>query len=84
MKWLPTWRGLVQLVSVVVGNVAGSPTITIDGQTTSFTPGETVLDVANRLERNIPTLCWDKRLEPAGACRLCLVNVEGRGLPAAS
>ena len=49
----------------------------LDGETLSFTPGETLLDVARRSGREIPTLCHDPRLEPAGACRTCLVEVEG-------
>lgn len=52
-------------------------TVTVDGQTVPFTPGETVLDVAARVGRTIPTLCHDPRLEPAGACRTCLVEIEG-------
>ena len=49
----------------------------LDGETLSFTPGETLLDVARRSGREIPTLCHDPRLEPVGACRTCLVEVEG-------
>jgi predicted molibdopterin-dependent oxidoreductase YjgC len=49
----------------------------LDGETLSFEPGETLLDVARRNGREIPTLCHDPRLEPAGACRTCLVEVEG-------
>jgi predicted molibdopterin-dependent oxidoreductase YjgC len=55
-----------------------------DGETASFAAGETLLDVARRLGREIPTLCHDPRLAPTGACRICLVEVEGsrRLLPA--
>jgi len=49
----------------------------LDGETLSFEPGETLLDVARRNGREIPTLCHDPRLKPAGACRTCLVEVEG-------
>ncbi|MBC7333006.1 MAG: formate dehydrogenase subunit alpha [Actinobacteria bacterium] len=40
-------------------------------------PTKTILQVA--LENNIliPHLCYDPRLKPQGACRLCLVEVEG-------
>lgn len=40
-------------------------------------PAKTILEVA--LENNIfiPHLCYDPRLKPQGACRLCLVEVEG-------
>lgn len=39
--------------------------------------GETVYEVAAREGIEIPTLCHDTRLEPAGACRVCLVEVDG-------
>jgi predicted molibdopterin-dependent oxidoreductase YjgC len=52
--------------------------LTVDGQVTEAMPGETLLDVTNRLGKSVPTLCHDPRLEPAGACRACLVEVEGQ------
>jgi predicted molibdopterin-dependent oxidoreductase YjgC len=58
--------------------------ITIDGQTFSFSPGETILDVASRNGIFIPTLCYLKGASPTGACRICVVEVEGaRNLVAA-
>ena len=65
-------------------SLTNRPVIQIDGQEIDFSPGETVLEVAQRLGKEIPMLCWDKRLEPMGSCRLCLVKVQGRRLPAAS
>jgi predicted molibdopterin-dependent oxidoreductase YjgC len=53
--------------------------ITIDGQRVSAKTGETVLQVAERNNIGIPTLCHDSRLEPAAACRTCLVEIEGQG-----
>ena len=44
----------------------------------TFQAGETILEVAQRAGVEIPTLCHDPRLEPAGACRTCLVEVEGQ------
>ncbi len=58
--------------------------ITIDGVETTFTPGETVLQVTKRVGSDVPHICWDERLDPAGSCRLCIVEVEGRRIPAAS
>jgi predicted molibdopterin-dependent oxidoreductase YjgC len=52
-------------------------TITIDGQEVVIESGETLLSAARRSGVEIPTLCDDPRLEPAGACRICLVEVEG-------
>ena len=52
--------------------------IVIDGQEFSFEPGETILEVAQRNGIFIPTLCYLKRgASPSGACRVCLVEVEG-------
>lgn len=52
-------------------------TLTIDGQEVTVEPGTTVLEAARSVGIDIPTLCHDPRLEPFGACRLCLVEVEG-------
>src|SRR5680860_1905654 len=52
-------------------------TLEIDGQAAKAAAGETVLQVARRLSIEIPTLCHDDRLEPYGACRMCLVEIQG-------
>ncbi len=52
--------------------------IEINGHACEAVNGETVVDVAAREGIEIPTLCHDTRLEPAGACRVCLVEVEGQ------
>jgi NADH dehydrogenase/NADH:ubiquinone oxidoreductase subunit G len=51
--------------------------IIINGQSFSFEKGETVLDVAAKNGIHIPTLCYMKEVTPIGACRLCLVQVDG-------
>jgi predicted molibdopterin-dependent oxidoreductase YjgC len=58
--------------------------MTLDGKEVTFTEGETVYEVAERHGAEIPTLCYDPRLEPFGGCRLCVVEVEGSRLPVAS
>jgi predicted molibdopterin-dependent oxidoreductase YjgC len=60
------------------------PTITLNGQVVPFNPGETLYTIARRQDVDIPTLCYDDRLEPFGACRLCVVEVEGIRNPVAS
>lgn len=60
------------------------PTLTLDGNEIAFTDGETIYDVAARQDKDIPTLCYDPRLEPFGACRLCVVHVDGQSNPVAS
>lgn len=58
--------------------------ITINGRQLTFTPGETILEVATRNGIFIPTLCHLKGTTPTGACRVCVCEVEGaRALMAA-
>ncbi len=51
--------------------------ITIDGRQLEFEAEETILDVARRNGIFIPTLCHIKGARPTGACRICVVAVEG-------
>ena len=56
-------------------------TVEIDGTICTGPKGSTILDMARSQGIYIPTLCYEPRLKPYGACRLCLVEVEGaRGL----
>jgi len=40
--------------------------------------GETILQACKRADIYIPTLCHIEGLEPSGACRMCVVEIEGR------
>jgi bidirectional [NiFe] hydrogenase diaphorase subunit len=51
--------------------------VTIDGRTTEVQPGATVLEAIHALGQDVPTLCFDDRQAPFGACRVCLVKAEG-------
>ena len=51
----------------------------IDGRQVEASPDMTVLQAAQKLGIKIPTLCHHEKLEPYGACRLCMVEVESRG-----
>ncbi len=57
----------------------GDFTMRMDGKDVPGTDGMTLLDVARAAGVNIPTLCHHEALEPFGACRLCIVEVEQRG-----
>jgi formate dehydrogenase alpha subunit len=58
--------------------------LTIDGRAVEVPDGATVLDGVNRLGLPLPQLCKDPDRPPLGACRTCLVHVDGmRGTPAA-
>ena len=58
--------------------------IEIDGEETLVEAGTTVLEAARGLGREIPTLCFDDRQDAFGACRVCLVGIEGAPGPMAS
>ncbi|MCL2330120.1 MAG: 2Fe-2S iron-sulfur cluster-binding protein, partial [Phycisphaerae bacterium] len=55
--------------------------VTINGQDYSAQPGQTILQVcwANRIY--VPTLCHYKGLKDIGACRLCIVEIQGQRRP---
>lgn len=58
-------------------------TIIIDNKTINAPEGANLLKVARDNGINIPGLCYHHKLTPTGACRLCLVKIEGmRGLVA--
>lgn len=64
-------------------------TITIDGQTVPFKPGQTIMEAAIAAEVYIPHLCHHPEFTPHGSCKLCTVTVNGRSasactLPAAA
>ena len=57
--------------------------LVIDGQAVAVEAGTSVLNAALSVGINIPTLCHLADLTPEGACRVCIVEIEGvRGLPA--
>ena len=58
--------------------------ITINGNQYSFKDGDTILSVAESNGIHIPTLCYLKDTTPTGACRICLVELEGINELAAS
>jgi NADP-reducing hydrogenase subunit HndD len=56
----------------------------INANTVAFTPGQTILAAAKAADIWIPTLCHLKGATPTGACRICVVELEGaRSLQAA-
>jgi len=51
--------------------------LTIDGRSVSVREGASLLDACRSVGIDVPTLCYLETLEPANACRLCVVEVEG-------
>jgi NADH-quinone oxidoreductase subunit G len=53
-------------------------TITIDGREVPAIEGEMLHDAARKGDVEIPYFCYEPKLgEPVGACRMCLVEIEG-------
>jgi formate dehydrogenase major subunit len=57
--------------------------VTIDGKVVVVDQGTTILKAMRSIGKDVPTLCYSDRMEPFGACRTCMVEVEG-GKPVAS
>ncbi len=51
--------------------------VTINGTCVEVPEKTTILEAAKKAEVKIPTLCYWKDLNEIGACRVCLVEVEG-------
>ena len=60
-----------------------SITLTVNSQPVQVSEGASVLDAINTSGTYISQLCKDPDMKPIGACRTCLVQIEGmRGFPA--
>ncbi len=60
-----------------------SPTFTIEVDGRQFTgrAGQTILDICRDNGIDVPTLCYEPKLPGFGACRMCVVEVEGEEHP---
>jgi NADH-quinone oxidoreductase subunit G/NADP-reducing hydrogenase subunit HndD len=52
-------------------------TVEVDGRPVEANAGEMILTMLERNGVHVPTLCHIKGLAPSGACRMCVVEVEG-------
>jgi formate dehydrogenase major subunit len=55
--------------------------IEVDGRQFQGTEGQTILEVCRANGIEIPTLCYEPKLPGFGACRMCVVEVEGEDHP---
>jgi NADH-quinone oxidoreductase subunit G len=60
------------------------PKVTVDGREIEVPPGSTVLQACEAAGREIPVFCFHQRLNIAGNCRMCLVEMEKSPKPIAS
>ena len=51
--------------------------LNINGKEVKGNAGQTILDIARANKIEIPTMCFDERVEIYGSCGLCVVEVEG-------
>ncbi|NBO52258.1 MAG: FAD-dependent oxidoreductase [bacterium] len=58
--------------------------VEIDGQKLEAFEGQTILEVCRANGIEVPTLCYDPKLPGFGACRMCVVDVEGCDQPTIS
>jgi formate dehydrogenase major subunit len=55
--------------------------IEVDGRVVEGFEGQTILEVCRDNGIEIPTLCYEPKLPGFGACRMCVVEVEGEEYP---
>lgn len=55
----------------------GTVSVTIDGRAVTVPEGSTIMEAADRAGIHIPRLCHHPELGTEGACRVCVVEVEG-------
>jgi predicted molibdopterin-dependent oxidoreductase YjgC len=51
--------------------------LTIDDQPVEVPEGSTILEACTQIGIDTPTLCYGETLQPANACRVCVVELEG-------
>ena len=56
-------------------------TFTIDGKTVSVPKGTLLVEAAKAAGIEIPVFCYHPKLDPAGVCRMCQVEIEGQRKP---
>src|SRR5664279_6528786 len=60
-------------------NKVTQPTLTIDGRTVAIEGERNLLELVRKANIDLPTFCYHSELSVYGACRLSIVQVEGRG-----
>ena len=56
-------------------------TLTIDNQTITVPEGTTILQAAQKIEKEIPTICYHPHFIAPSLCRMCVVEVEKSRVP---
>lgn len=56
----------------------------VNGRPVECAEGSTILNALRSVGGDVPNLCDDPRLEPIGACRMCVVQIKGHSVPVAA
>ena len=60
-------------------------TVTIDNMTVPIDGERNLLELVRKAKIDLPTFCYHSDMSVYGACRMCMVDVEGNGIvPACS
>jgi NADH-quinone oxidoreductase subunit G len=54
--------------------------LTIDGRQVAIGDERNLLELVRKIGIDIPSFCYHSELSVYGACRLCIVDIEGRGI----
>jgi NADH-quinone oxidoreductase subunit G len=60
-----------------------TPQLSIDGRPVAIEGERNILELIRKAGIDLPTFCYHSELSVYGACRLCLVDIEGRGIQGA-
>jgi formate dehydrogenase major subunit len=60
------------------------PQVVLNGRTVTLPDAPSLADALRAVGVHLPTLCHDERIAPTGACRLCLVRINGAPRPVAA
>ncbi len=63
--------------------IAAPPTLSIDGIAVPINGERNLLELIRKTDIDLPTFCYHSDLSVYGACRLCIVDIAGRGIQGA-
>jgi len=76
-RWLQYFCSYLHYTVSLIEEMENKITLTMNGSRVSGREGMTILEVAEENGIDIPTLCHRPELTLIGACRVCVVEVEG-------
>ncbi|HAP31823.1 MAG TPA: ferredoxin, partial [Firmicutes bacterium] len=71
-----------EITSQSAAGITENNTLVIDGRTATIGQQRNLLELIRSVGINMPTFCYHSDLSVYGACRLCVVDIQGRGVVA--